>query len=104
MSQDPGEHAGPGPGVGPFTRIALGWIVGSLLGAIGGAVWLWAGVAVVPLLVMIACICRRRDRAARCWGMIALVAIAAGWYGRAFATSAMTTSVTTPAIGPNWRS
>lgn len=73
MSPEPGEHAG----AGPFTQVALGWIVGTLLAAIGGSAWIWTMLAAAPLLVMLWFVFKGRDRAARCWGLVALVLIAA---------------------------
>jgi competence protein ComEC len=60
--------------------VAGAWMAGIALGRWMGSLWLWGPLAVAAAGVMGWWLWRGRDWPARCWGLVAVVAIGAGWY------------------------
>jgi competence protein ComEC len=64
----------------PVVVLALTWMAGIVLGRWLPTVWVWAPLAAVTFLGMSYWLWRRRDWPARCWGLLAVLALAAGWF------------------------
>ena len=63
----------------PLVRLALAWMAGTALGWWLPILWMWWGVGLLATGASLVMAMRRRERGARCWGLVAVVGLAAGW-------------------------
>jgi competence protein ComEC len=67
------------PSRGPWTIVAIAWVLGITLGHAFPSLYAWLMIGAATCLVMAIMLRRRRLRAVRCWGLLSVVALGAGW-------------------------
>lgn len=63
----------------PLVRLALAWIAGTALGWGWPSLWMWWGIGLVAVAMMLVMMVAGRRRGVHGWGTIAIVTLAAAW-------------------------